>query len=287
LLRELAKYNPLIRENLAAETAQDAQNQERSSAEEGGSVKRRRIIDDDEQEADVDMAVVRKIHRQAQIAEYERSIWENRAKAQEAMAKAREVVASCQTNSGKILLDFQEQLLQRLKNPLSREKCEQYMNRHNDMLAMRLCENTCRDPFVNKPPAKRAITDSTGDGDDDMTMPDLVREGQPLLISSILAERGLRDDEQHSISKAVGVIAARIYREKRGKEPNKSAIVLNNNMQVQSNAYIEADREILVAAVDEYMENHDTSGSKTRTQRAREAAEKETKTQTKLNFRKT
>lgn len=58
LLRELAKYNPLIRENLAAETAQDAQNQECSSAEDDGSVKRRRIIDDDEQKSDVDMAVV-------------------------------------------------------------------------------------------------------------------------------------------------------------------------------------------------------------------------------------
>ena len=267
MLKELARSNPEIQANLEAEDAQA------KSIE--GNGKRRRSIEDEE------TAEERTAMRYVKMSGYKLAIAENIAKAQEATARAQEATARAQeatARAGKVVSELQNELIAGLPDTVFKDKAVAYMNIHKTNTSMRVfapptqAENSC----------KRLIEDETNKNAEEvgMEIPDIVREGRPLLITSVLAEKGLRDNDQHLISKAVGVIASRLYRDKHKKGVNKAALFLNNGKEVRSNAYMEVDREVLEQAVNEYMQNNDTSMSKTRKQKP----EKKTRTQTRLNF---
>jgi hypothetical protein len=268
MLRELANYNPLLKANLAAEEAQARSIDEgkgSSSMDEDLDVgkKRRRSIDEDEETAEE-----RAVARFMRISNMKFTIAEN-------MAKAREVTLRVD----RMALELQKEVLAGLPDTIHKKKAVAYISLQNTNLSMRICGPTQADNARKMLMGGESVESA-------VEMPNILYEGQPLLISSVLAQKGLCDDNTNTISKAVGIIASELYREKHGKRPEKSDLILPSNNQVKANGYIEADREILEQAVDEYMKTHDTSRSKTRTQKAKEAAEKESRTQTKLNFGK-
>ena len=271
MLKEFAKHDPEIQANLDAEDAQT------KSIE--GCEKRRRSIEDEETHEE------RTLMRQVKMSAYRLAIADNMAKIHEATARAQEATAGAKeatARAGKVVLDHQTELITGLPDTPLKEKAFAYMNIQKTNLSMRLCEqaeakNCC--PMLTQGEVGMGMP-AIG-----MEMPDILQQGGPLMITSVLAEKGFRDTDKQVMSKAVGVIVSRLYRAKHDKEPTKSTMILDNGRPVTSNAYLEVDRDILEQAVDEYTASHDVSSFQSKKQKKKEARDKEARTQTKLNYK--
>lgn len=139
-------------------------------------------------------------------------------------------------------------LVSLLSDGISKKTVDGFVQNHKANFVLRTTEHMATGGALVVPDSTRqAITNG----------PDVFQEGLPLQITTIMLEYKLVDDDNATIAKAIGRIAARMYREEFGEDPPKTIMVLRNNKPVEAFAYTNAHRKLLERACEEYIAERD------------------------------
>jgi hypothetical protein len=180
-------------------------------------------------EPDMDNTLI-KMKREVEISEFELQI-----------ARNRELVGGMQTKALLRKIEIYDQIMDTIPAGLEKDKALRYIRNQKTNMAIRVSENISFGPSYSK-----QITENGEEA------PDAVRDGQVLTIGMILHEKGVMDTSENKISKAIGKIAARLYRIKHNAEPLKGKMILADGCEIFTNSYKETDRDTLLQAYDEY-----------------------------------
>jgi hypothetical protein len=157
------------------------------------------------------------------------------------------------------MVNIHDRLIRMLPDGIHKAKSEQYILNQRTNLITRIAEGMSSD--LARPEPKRIENG-------EQVVPNAVCDGLPLTIGMILHEKGIKDTLDNKISKAMGKIAVTLYRAKHDKDPPQSMLILPNNLQVWSNSYTQADRDILLRAYEEYAGGVDLRAEQEKEKRA-------------------
>jgi len=71
-----------------------------------------------------------------------------------------------------------------------------------------------------------------------------------MLVSTVMAEEGVVDDANRTLTKKVGMLTAKLYREQHGKRPLTQYQEVNG-MYMRVSTYTEEDRNLILRAIEE------------------------------------
>jgi hypothetical protein len=158
--------------------------------------------------------VVKKQRESVLLTELDTQIADNQMKMAENIV--RKTAANVQ------LINMYDVIIGTLPEGPSKAKAQAYIQNHKTNMATRVAENMRLD--------STAVKTIKENGEEPVPeAPDAVRNGLPLTIGMILHEKGVIDSPECKISKAIGWIAASLYRAEYGKQPKQSMTLLANH----------------------------------------------------------
>ena len=70
-----------------------------------------------------------------------------------------------------------------------------------------------------------------------------------MLVTTVMHEEGVVDDAKKTMTRKVGMLTAKLYRQRHGKEPSKHPQQINGRY-IMVYTYSQEDRDLVVQAID-------------------------------------